>query len=461
MRKWFIPILLVALLAPARASSATDTPLQVLICLDGVPLSMMEKLKAEGHFSAFKTPAPLISTFPAITEIMLTEFFGVAPPPGYGLRYYDKDSNVLQGGLSDASAISIWFSLYDFVTPMFDRGLTYLWGRWGVIDIDYAERVLRNADGMVMMHLDSTDALMHNEPPRVTERWLKKFDASISDFLARNQHRDVEVILFSDHGNDMTAPVRIDIEKHLKAKGFTPGSVVDGDSGVAILPTGLISTAYMYTAREAEVASALRDLEGVDFAVYERDGVVFVEGSGGTARVEKDEKRFRYVPIDGDPLKLEKVVSEMRASGVMDADGWAGDREWFEKTLEHEYPDVLRRVHDGLTGHVKNVGDVLLSLKNGYHCGSKFLQMVVHFNGTHGSLARGSSTGFILSSRRELPFLRAEEALDQLGWRQAVVHAAASRNVTVRETPHLSCVGCGSSGRSMGLSPMELARLVR
>lgn len=448
-------ILLVLFPSVAFADTPVRSPQKVLICLDGVPLSMIQKLQTQGRFKNFRAPAPLISTFPAITEVMLTEFFGVAPPPGYGLRYYAKDSNVLQGGLSDPSGISIWFSLYDFITPMFDRGLTYLWGRWGTTDLDYTqnllERFARSDRDILMIHLDSTDALMHNEPARVTERWLVKFDELILDHLAKNADRDIEVVLFSDHGNDMTRPKRIRIEKHLKAKGFLPAAVIRGDSGVAILPTGLISTAYMYTARKGEVARALRDLEGVDFALYQESGQVHIESMRGQAVIERRGDRYRYIPQNGDPLCLNDVIAAMREKGLIDADGFAGDRDWFDATLEHEYPDVLNRAVSGLNGHVENVGDVLLSLKYGYHSGSKFLSLLVHFHGTHGSLQRKSITGFLISNRRDLPSLRAEDALDHLGWREVVARSAKTRDVHVPSAQRLSfsCVGCGHGNRTL------------
>ncbi len=424
---------------PVSAEPEPGSSLKILICLDGVPLELIRKLQDEGRFHSFRPPAPLISTFPAITEIMLTELFGVEPPPGYGLRYYDKAANELRGGLGDASAISVWFKLYDFVTPMMDRGLTYMWGRWSVRDLDYLRKHLARADsGILLMHLDSTDALMHHERSAVTVNWLRSLDSALVEFLGRRNGQDVEIVLFSDHGNDMRETRRIPIEDHLKRSGWKPGSVIDGESGIAILPTGLISTGYVYTAREAEAAASIAGLRGVELCAYEAGGIAHVTGRNGHARVERRGDasgwRYRYETDSGDPLAMVPVIRAMKDSGLLDADGFADDREWFTATLSHEYPDALNRVYGGVTGHVRNVGDVLMSLDPGWHCGSRVLSAFLNFKGTHGSLRKASITGFAISNRRSLRPLRAEELLDELGWRNEVGIDAATRGVAMRGT---------------------------
>ncbi len=395
---------------------------------------MMARLHAEGLFAGFRPPSRLISTFPAITEVMLTQFFQVDPPPGYGLRYYDKESNALRGGIGDLDAISVWFSLYDHVTPMLERGLVYLWARAGDRDLVELETRLNEAqDGILMLHLDSTDALMHHERPAVTERWLRKLDGMLNR-VAVARETAVEIVFFSDHGNDMTRSRRIPLEAHLKSRRWQPAGTLRGESGVAVLPTGLISTAYLYTHRPEEVAEALVDMPGLDFAIYDSGGVVRITGPRGRAVIERRAGgvAWRYRPLGGDPLALETTVAVLRERGRMDEEGWATDTDWFAVTVEHDYPDVLHRAWGGATGHVENVGDVLLSLQDGWHCGSRFLSAMLTFQGTHGSLTRSSITGFWMSNRRDLGSARAEDALDRLGWRGIVEAHAGRRGVKFR-----------------------------
>lgn len=403
---------------------------------------MVRELHDSGVLASFQPPSPLISTYPAITEIMLTEFYGIDLPPGYGLRYYDRSMNGLRGGLSDPEAISVWFKVYDYVTPMIHRGIVYLWGRYGWIDLDMMKRLIertdretKDADGaIILMHLDASDAMMHHNRANVTADWLRKLDETLTTFLARMPGRDVEIVLFSDHGNDRTPAERVPLERHLRTKGFRPSSIIEGESGVAILPTGLISTGYMYTDRERDVAEALRDMPGLDFALYETRGIVHVTGPRGRARIDRDPSgmKYRYRADEGDPFELLPTIEAMRREGLLDENGYAADRAWFEATWRHRYPDVLNRAWGGLTGHVRNVGDVLVSLADGWHCGSRVISTFFKFKGTHGSLTRESITGFAISNRRSFPVIRAEDFLDHIGWRTIIAENLKERGIPLR-----------------------------
>lgn len=431
LRTVFSIVLLTALLATAAAAM----PQRILLCIDGVPYSLIDEARKEGHFKSFAPPARLISTFPAITEVMLTEFYQTEPPPGYGLRYYDKAKNELVGGIGDQDAISVWFELYDYITPMSDRGLTYVWGRWSYTDLDYLDYHLEAHDSeIVLIHLDSTDAMMHHEKPYATKRWLVSLSERLDKFFEKHGDAAPEIVIFSDHGNEMTPTRRIPVESWLKKKGFKPGGVISGDSGVAILPTGLISTGYIYTADERAVAIALRGMPGFDLSLYEKDNVVHVISNEGEATIERnsDGSLWRYTVVQNDPLKLEPVISELFDSGFVSEDGWIDDRAFFSATLDHEYPDVLNLAWGGVTGHVKNVGDVMISLKTGWHSGSAVLSNILKFEGTHGSLKRLSVTGFIISSDRELPALRTKEALGHLDWSEIVKRHAADKGVKLQ-----------------------------
>ncbi|RMH57125.1 MAG: hypothetical protein D6679_07320, partial [Candidatus Hydrogenedentota bacterium] len=393
-------------LSSAAADSHHPLPLSdtssltVLICLDGVPLDMIQDLRKEGFFRSFHKPAPLISTFPAITEVMLTEFFHVPYAPGYGLRYYDKKQNRLVGGISSADAVSIWFELYDFITPMIDRGMVYLWGRWAWKDIDMVERALARLDtGVFLAHIDSTDALLHHERPKVAHRWLKKFSVMIDTFV--QTHPNAEVFLFSDHGNERIPTRRVPVERYLKKAGWHPKGVIEGESGVAILPTGLISTGYLYTRYKRKVARELAWRKGIELTAYEESGVITVFSKKGEARIQRKVVEGRpwylYEPVIGDPLRYDTFLWRAIDSGWTDSMGYIPARRWFAGTLEERYPYAVDRLYGGLTGHVLNVGDVLLSLEPGWHLGSAFLSFFFHFQGTHGSLRRGSITGFAMA----------------------------------------------------------------
>lgn len=435
MKGYVVAAILFLFSSPAVADAPPS--LRVLICLDGVPFSMMEKVHANG-FTNFRPPTRLISTFPALTDVMLTELYHLKKPAGYGLRYFDKSSNGPAGTISDFDDKLVWFKLYDYITPLISRSITFLAARGSLHDINRIERILNRQDtGLLLLHCEATDALMHRQKPDVTEHWLRRLDAVLEHFLAGRAAGDVEIVLFSDHGNDMTPTRRSPIEERLALSGFKPGNTIHSDSDVALLPTGLVSVGYLYTRREPEVCRALIGTPGLDLCLYEAYGACFVMSARGRAKIERshDTKRYRYTSLDGDPLNLKKIMAAMRMNGRIDADGYADDKDWFEATLTHEYPDPLKRAYDGITGHVENVGDIMLSFDDGWQWGSDILTSALPFEGTHGSMTTMSSTGFVMSNARELTPGRGEDLLDQLEWTESVSSILRKREIELRENP--------------------------
>jgi hypothetical protein len=70
--------------------------------------------------------------------------------------------------------------------------------------------------------------------------------------------------------------------------------------------------------------------------------------------------------------------------------------------MRHRYADPLRRLFDGFSKYVKNRADVIVSYEDGYMLGSPFLSLFAQMVATHGSLLRGETEGFAMSTRQEL-----------------------------------------------------------
>ncbi len=430
----FAPLLSCAAAAPRddppavpRADSAAPSAgpadrTRVFVCFDGVAYSVMERMWSQGRFRAFHRPSRLVSTFPAITEVMLTELYGVPRPGGYGLRYFDKAENRLIGGILQVRELGVWFRIYDHVTPMALRGLVYFLPASGDLDVRDLKEVVRRrrAAGarLVTLHLDATDAVGHVAGHARVEKLLARLDDAIGE-LRRESGGALEFVCFSDHGMSDSPCVRIPVERHLERHGYDLVRRLERDSDVVLLPTGLISCGYLYTAEanEQALAETLSSLEGVDFSCYARGETVHIVGRAGHATIERRGGRYRYAAASGDPLALDDVLARARDEGLVDAGGYVEDRALFERTWDHRYPDVVNRVYHGTTGHVRNPGDVMVSLEDGYQCGSAVMSTFLRFKGTHGSLTRKSLTGFVMSTEKELPeVLRTEDLLDEVGW---------------------------------------------
>jgi hypothetical protein len=132
---------------------------------------------------------------------------------------------------------------------------------------------------------------------------------------------------------------------------------------------------------------------------------IIVRNRGGEARIRRHGNRYAYDVVCGDPLRLLPVIERLRAQGEVADDGSAADRDWFEATTTHEYPDPLHRIWCAFERGVlvENPADVLVSLKEGHACGSRFFSALVKVASTHGALSQTGSTTFIMSNAIPLP----------------------------------------------------------
>jgi hypothetical protein len=196
---------------------------------------------------------------------------------------------------------------------------------------------------------------------------------------------------------------------------------------------GLIGSAVLFTdeSNEARLAQATAMVKGVDFAAYEKGGIVHLLAQSGAATIERRGDRFRYRAERGDPLGMDAITRQLKAGGKMDEDGFIAGADWFEATRDDARPDAVRRIYEGLTGHVEHRASLILNLEDGYYTGSFSLDIFAFLQATHGNLGREQSTGFILSTTPDLPaHLRAQDVWQAIGsprlHKQEAVRASAA-----------------------------------
>ncbi|MCA1557767.1 MAG: hypothetical protein LC731_04410, partial [Acidobacteria bacterium] len=74
-------------------------PRRLLLCLDGVPLEVMQGAKQRGLFESFKEPSRLLSPFPTMTNIALSTMMRASAPLGYESLYFDRKAREMRGGV--------------------------------------------------------------------------------------------------------------------------------------------------------------------------------------------------------------------------------------------------------------------------------------------------------------------------------------------------------------------------
>jgi hypothetical protein len=380
-------------------------PRRLLLCLDGVPHTLIELAKSRGLFDSFGPPARLLSPFPTMTNVALSAMLGASPPAGYESLYFDRNARELRGGIrkyigrrTPDKVPSSYMDDLDYQEPLPFEFLIYVAPEkvWRADMQRFRERFkLAPQSRDYFAFLKATDGLLHAQGPERLAVALESLDKILREIQAFCGN-ETEIVMFSDHGMNLEENRRVDLASTLQRRGFQ----------VVIPAFGLCSYAAIYCQddqRIPEVATASVEVTGIDFAVYKEGADVVVESARGSARIEYDAAvdSYRYTTVKGDPLELGSFP-----------DGFATDAEWFQRTAGHRYPNAVANIYKSLfTARVKHTADILLSLHDGYYYGWSPFGRFVRLAATHGNALQGSSNAFLMSTHQQLPkYIRADDA---------------------------------------------------
>lgn len=391
----------------------------LIICVDGVGFSLIKKMRIEGSFRDFTEPSRMIAPFPTLTNVSMTQVMtpvGAREAAGYEDSYYDLEHNRLRGGLVDrfrgGSFISGTFrEFFDYHPSALKSGFgyaappfsTYLEALSDLIRL--RQKFKSSRDETFYAYLGATDSLAHLGGEAMLRGYLKRVDNFLHDVI-REGGDQVEVTIFSDHGNHFTKYRRVRLKDALRREGFRLEKSMRNAQSVVLPQFGLIGCAVLFApaGQEEKLASTVASVKGVSFAAYLRGDQVVLVGGGGRAAIERRADRYRYVRIDGgDPLGIARTERALRAMGKADGDDFIADIDWFAALSESDQPDAVRRIYDGLRQSVKNKASVIASFDDGYYSGSASLDIFAFLRATHGNLRREQSTGFVMSSTLGLP----------------------------------------------------------
>ncbi|OLE55069.1 MAG: hypothetical protein AUG51_05410 [Acidobacteria bacterium 13_1_20CM_3_53_8] len=413
-----------------RVAGATRAR-RLLLCLDGVPFDVIREAKTRGLFDGFNAPSRLLSPFPTMTNIALSAMLKASVPVGYESRYFDRNTRELRGGAqkyigrrTPEKIPSTYMDELDYQEPLpFEYLVYFAPEKIFRADIQRFREKFRRApqDRDYFAFLKGTDGLMHMRGTESLSVVLESLDRLLTE-IKTFCGDETEVALFSDHGMNLEENRRVHLQTHLRRCGFQITNRLNGanDKQQVVLPAfGLIGFAALFCEEQTspKLADALVPLEGIDFSLY-RDGenIVGVKGWRGSARIHRRERDGRalyaYEQVEGDPLQLASIFRSLSEDGLMDAEGFASDEAWAERTGEHIYPDALNNLYTSIQQtRVRHPADVLVSLKDGYYYGSALFSRIVRLAATHGNAMRASTSAFLMSTHREFPnHVRGSEA---------------------------------------------------
>jgi hypothetical protein len=424
--------------AEHKASVITDdkslqpTKRHLIICVDGVGFSTILKMREEGRFKMFQEPSRMISPFPTLTNLSLSQIMqpaGVGEASGYEDNYFDWSNNKMRGGLLDrfneSSFIKGTFrELFDYHPSAIKSGLGYALPPFSVYieslsDVLMLKRKMlaSREDPVFFAYTGSTDSLAHLGGEGMVKSFLRVLDDAIKD-IARESKGNVRVTIFSDHGNHFRKYKRAGLKEAIRKAGFKLENNINNDRSVVLPQYGLIGCALLFSKEknEIELAHSVINVKGVDFAAYEEKGVVYLVAPDGAATIERNGLKFRYKATKGDPLGLLSIERELVKQGKSDNDGFIGDGDWFAASCASEKPDAIKRVYEGVTSLVHNRASVVVNFEDGYYSGSSMLDFFAFLQATHGNLGDEQSFGFLIDTERDFhSHVRAEQLWREIG----------------------------------------------
>jgi hypothetical protein len=395
---------------------------KLVVCLDGVPYDDIESLWDQGYFREFSRPKKLISVFPSLSDVALTEVLHTGKVPGYENLYFDVQQNRTAGGaMSTVSKARIpYLEVLNYDEPGIFKGLAYVMPvKTYHADLGrFLKRYSASSLQVYKSHICSTDAICHVVGREEFQKYLMEIDHLLRQIFLQEKGQ-LDLIVFSDHGNSHTDSRRVDLEGFLDRHGFQAGSTIKGERTIVAPGFGLVGAIALYTHPQntKSLAELLPQMEGVDFCTYLAGDEIQVVSATGSARISALEqgRRLKYEALRGDPLQLNLILQKLAQQGSLDSEGYASAEAWFDATAEHDYPDAVNALYFGVTNHVTNRANLLVSLKDEYHYGSWFFGKLVTLRSTHGSLRRSSMTGFFMrNSPMPDRILRSGELLKHL-----------------------------------------------
>lgn len=358
----------------------SDPDRTVVLAIDAVPHDLFARLQREGLFRAFFPASRMLAPFPSLTDVGFTAIFRTPPAAAYEDKYFDREANRIGGGLGERITgeyreLAPFHAVFDWEPPRFWGGFVYLDPeRVALAELQRVEEILATSDDPeLVLYMGATDGLAHEDGWDALERHLRRVDAVLERWLAAGG-ASRRVVLLSDHGMSRGPTRRFDLEAALERAGFALRDRLETPRDVVAPAYGLIGSIQLYTAcgMEAEVARAVASEEGADFAAW-RVGEEFaaVDRSGPTDLRDRPEAL---------------------------------------------YPELRRRVAEGVRNHTRHPASVFVSLEEERHYGLTLFEPFVSMEGTHGSARYLSSVGVVASNVDRTPaWLRAEEVHPYLG----------------------------------------------
>ena len=392
----------------------------LIILLDSIPYQVVAERYARGEFRYFSAPVKVIPVFPTLTEVCYTRVLGAPALGGFTDQYFDVRKNAIRSEMWERLRgwREPWERRLGYHAGYFEALWTYLSpGRWLPVEMERIHRALdASPDRVTIVYAVSASGMACKYGRAGMEKTLDEANRLCLQLLYERRGA-IKITMMADHGHNL-APSRSatpQIERALRRAGFRPRTNLKKAEDVVIELSALVNYVGLRTKSAEAVAKACVAAREVEFAIYLSGSRVIVRDARGEAAIDCRGGAFKYEQVTRDVLGYQDVVDELRRRGKVSADGYVADRDWFDATANHQYPDAPRRLWDALHGLVVSPPDVLLTLKRGWHSGEAALEGFITMKSTHGSLDQINSATFVMTMTGTLPrVLRGGDVMEAL-----------------------------------------------
>jgi len=375
----------------------------LVIILDGFDYEVVADYYAAGGLRVFHKPSRVVAPYPTMTDVALEDVLGYMPASGFEAVYYDRRNHKRVGGAGSylrgdnqpynhllQYRADLIFDVLGYVSP------TAVFGK----EINDAKRGFdRRRTQEFIAYFVSSAGVSTADGAEGQRQCLQRVERLVHQVIWESRGL-VKVTLLADHGHSYTPSERIDLDAHLRGKGWRMTARLARPKDAVSLIFGLVTYAGFMTDAPGELAGDLMGADGVELVSFVKgDHVVCLGPDGGRAVIRRRGGGYKYEPLAGDPLGLKAILARVPA----DAEGYVEGAAMLEATIDHTYPIPLQRLWRAHFGLVAHPPDVIASLADDVCCGSASFGGAVKVASTHGGLNRRNSVTFIMSTAGKLP----------------------------------------------------------
>ncbi len=449
----------------------------ILLGVDGFSYWAFVAAQKAGLFAEFKSSGAHVAPFPSMTDLSWStmthtaELFGPAGRiKSVEATYFDDSTQSVQGDPRDyyrrLAFPKYYMGAFDVFFNPYIEGLMYFPTEEvpkleirSVID----ELISAKPKPVITGYIGAADSIAHTQLNRLFPV-LRTLDSEIKRLIEayKNQGRDVEVILVSDHGNigrfAESEPEQellgVDIAKETEAAGFNWVQQLKTEKDVAMPLLALGNWGPMYVKDRSQIPNIIasfRQRDWFDLAVTlnknnNGETIMTVYSNSGEAQLQFNKAKgiYRYSPVQGNALgiSLRYQNVDIQSSEV------------FTAAVNTPYPDSIFRLIESASEQNFDFPDLILCVHDGYYLKSALGAFTKMYR-THGSLSASSSFGLIASTGRKVPGqIRTKDIFPKLGidpkdlFGQTLTKHLSSGNTSLNEVLKNSKIGIETDARN-------------